>query len=273
MPLARNLNKHSAKKFKLPKINKKLIWLIAFAATGLGVYGVINLTRIAPWESKKMEVKYETGDRPLPQKIKLWVMADGGLYMREKAEPKGKILILIPNNTALEADESQNGWYKVSFMNKTGWVKEGFVTTQAPAEDPTKNYQTLVAKESGFSLRYPKDWVVQNYGANPASSSVAYYAFGAQLPAALDPVSLPPIILRVSSQSKEETEKNFTAMGATAEAASVSNLPGTKFTYNSSAGTQMTAYVVGRGATAVVIEETGGYADELSLIIKTITFN
>jgi hypothetical protein len=274
MALAKNLQKKKyGKKIKLSKLNAKAIWLLVFVAVLLGVYGLINLSRIAPSTSQKAEIKLETGDRPLPQKVQLWVTADGGLNMRAEPQPKAKIVILIPSGTQLEAEETEGDWYKVSFMNKTGWVNKGYVTTQPPAEDPAKDYKTLIEKDQGFSLRYPKDWVYQNYGANPATSSRAYYAFGAQLGPQLDPVNLPPIILRISEKEKNVIDGQYVALGGVPEEASVSNLAATKYTYNSSSGVQMTAYIVAKGAVTYIIEETGGYFTELELIVKNLTLN
>jgi hypothetical protein len=113
--------------------------------------------------------------------------------------------------------------------------------------------------------------VTQDYGANPASSSLSYVAFGPQLPAALDPSVLPPVIVRVTSQTKEQAENQYkTASNSIAEPASISGLTGTKYTYNASSGTQMTAFIVAKGAQTFVIEETGGYSDELSKIIASL---
>lgn len=275
MALAKNLNKKpiSRKKFAWPSLNKKGVYAVVFLAVLLGVYGVVSLARVIPTASEKKEIKFETGDQPLPQKISLWVTAEGGLYMRANPEPKSKIVILIPAGTQLSAEDSEGEWYKVSYMNKTGWVNKGYVTTTPPAEEPTKDYKSLVDKASGFSLRYPKDWVYQNYSENKATSSTAYYAFGAQLPAALDPATLPPVVVRISSKSKTAVDAEFRALKALSVTTNISNLSGTKYSYTSSSGTQMTAYVVGKGTVTYILEETGGFENELNLIIKTFVLN
>jgi hypothetical protein len=272
MALAKNLQRKRGRgTFKLPKLSKKFIWPILFLTLLLGGYGLVNLMKVVPSSKEKSEIKLETGDRPLPQKKKLWVVAEGGLYLRAEANAKAKILILIPNRTTLEAEETQGEWYRVSYMNKTGWVNRGFVTTEAPAEDPAKDYKTLIEKGSGFSIRYPKDWVYQNYGENPASGAIAFFAFGPQLPPQLDPNNLPPIILRISSKEFGVILAQYKSLGAVEEDASVSGLAAKKFIYNASTGVQMTAYVVAKGGSVYILEETGGYSDELELMVKDLT--
>lgn len=274
MPLARNLNKPTKiPKIKIPKPKKWMVWAFVFMAIGIGIFGIINLTKVLrPKDGKKEELKIETGDRPLPQTISLWITADGGLVMRENPDVKSKQLYLIPNGTQLSSTEMKDTWYKVTYMEKTGWVNKNYVTTQAPAEDPTKNWNTFSNKNAGYSLRFPKEWVSQDYGANPATSSTSYVAFGPQLAPTLDPSRLAPVIIRITTVTKEQAEAAYKAnQNAVSEAATVSGIAASKITYNSSTGTQMTAYIVAKGANTVVIEETGGYQDELSRIVASLT--
>lgn len=274
MALARNLRPKRfdfKARFKLPKW-KKPVWIgLLVLAILIGTFGVIYLIRIVPNENDKKSITLETGDRPLPQTISLWVTADGGLVMREGADKGAKQLLLIPNGTKLEATETKGDWYKVTYMDKTGWVNKGYVTTALPVEDPIKNWNTFANKNFGYTLRYPKEWVAQDYGANPATNSQSYVGLGPQLAAALDPSLLPPVIIRVTAQTKEQSEATYkTAANSIPEAVTVSGLPGTKYTFNASSGTQMTAYVIARGAVTIVIEETGGYSDELTKIISSL---
>jgi len=276
MALARNLKpqkKFKAKfKLKFPKLSKGTIIVLAILALGVGIYGILNLSRLAPAKDDKKEIKFETGDRPLPQEISIWITADGGLFMRKDPNPKAEILSTIPNGTKLSAIETQGDWYKVSYMNKSGWVNKSYVTTQAPIEDPTKSWNSFANKAFGYSARYPKEWVVQDYGANPATNSQSYVGFGPQLAPQLNPNILPPIIIRLTSAPKEQVETSFkSAQNSISEPATVSGLSGTKYTYNASSGTQMTSYVVARGALMFIIEETGGYSDELSKMIGSLT--
>lgn len=271
MALARNLNR---RKFKPKKFAFKKKW--AYIGAGLlvavlVVYGLLNISKITSLNTKKQEIKYETGDRPLPQKISLWVTADGGLKLRETPDAKGKIIILIPNGTQLTAEEVRDDWYKVVYMDKTGWVSKSYITTQAPAEDPTKNWKSYQSKAAYYSLRYPVDWVFQDYGSNPATESTSYVGFGSQLGPALDPNNAPPVVVKVTGKTAENTEAAYKSMsGFVSEAATISSLPAKKYSFNSSSGVQMTVYVVSKGAQTYIFEETGGYSDELAKMIASV---
>lgn len=270
MALARNLKRK--KTLRLPKLSKRVWVVLIFITLGIGAYGLINLIRLAPAKNEKQELKFETGDRPLPQTVSIWTNAEGGLFMRETPEPKGKILIVIPNGTQLTAEETKENWYKVSYMNKSGWVNKSYVTTQAPAEDPTKAWNTFSNKNFSYSVRYPKEWVAQDYGANPATASESYVGFGPQLGPTLDPTQLAPVIIRVTGQTKEQAEAGFkSAPNSIPETVTVSGLPATKYTYNASSGVQMTAFVLSKGPKTYLFEDSGGYSDELLKIIAGLT--
>lgn len=271
MALARNLGNKKRFNLKIPKIKKRGVIVLVVLAIAIGAYGVVSLSRLTPTNQEKKEIKLETGDRPLPQKIEIWVTADGGLFMRKEPNSKAEILKTIPNGTKLEALETQGEWYKVSYMNQTGWVNKGYVTTKIPAEDPIKNWNTYQNRSLNYSVRYPSEWVAQDYGANPATNSQNYVGFGPQLSPQLNPSVLPPVIVRVTGDSKEKAESSFkNSQNSISEPVTVSGIAGTKFTYNASSGTQMTAYVVSKGSLTFIIEETGGYSDELGKMIGSL---
>jgi len=268
MALARNLKRRPRSKFKLPKLKKKGVVVLIVCAILFGAYGVLSLSRLSPKAGDKKDITFETGDKPLPAKTQLWVTAEGGLNMRENPDAKSKILILIPFGTKLESDETQGDWYRVTYMDKAGWVNKKYVTTQAPTQSPTTGWKNFQNKSFGYSVQYPTDWVVQDYGANPATNSQSYVGFGPQLAPQLNPSALPPVILRVMQGTKEQAEASYkSSSGAVAEPATVSGLAATKYTFTSSSGAQMTAYIVPKGALTYIIEETGGYTDELGKMI------
>ncbi len=274
MALAKNLNprKKTLKIPKFKKMNKWVIYSIVIFSIIILVFGVVLLTpHVIPQNNKKTEVKYETGDRPLVQKLSLWVTADGGLFMREKPEPKSRSLLIIPNGTQLTAEETQGDWYKVTYQEKTGWISKSYTTTQPPAEDPIKDWKTYQNKNIGYSLRYPVSWVVQDYGSNPATESESYVGLGTQLSPSLDPSQLPLVIIRTTKKSQEIVEADLSKQSnVVVENITVSGIAGKKFTYNASSGVQMTTFVVLKGATVFIFEETGGYADELTKIVGSI---
>jgi hypothetical protein len=275
MALARKLgrNKGPKKKFKLPQISKRnLVISLVVLAVLAGAIGWWSLARSTKNDKGKIAIKYDTGDKPLPQKVLLWINADGGLNVRSEANSKSKIIILVPNGTQLEALETKDDWYKITYMGKTGWVSKQYVTLTAPAEDPTKAWKTYQNNAQNYALRYPTDWVAQDYGANPATNSSSYIAFGPQLPATMDPSNPPPVIVRIVPGGADAAAATYKASaGSVATPATIAGLAGTSYTYTASSGVQMTAYVVAKGAQTFIIEETGGYADQLQKIVTSLS--
>jgi uncharacterized protein YgiM (DUF1202 family) len=275
MALARNLNKRNRyRKPNKKKLfgNKKqyIIYGAVIFAVLLGAYGIVNLVNYVP-TGEKQEIVYETGDRPLPQTIKIWVVADGGLNLREKADPKSSILILVPDGTELEALETKDDWYRVVYMNKEGWIHKDYTTIQAPAESPTKGWKTYKNDAYKYTLQHPSDWVAVDYGKNEASGSLSYVGLGLQLPEKLDPTKLPPIIVRVTPQSKEEVSAVYSKKSnVESKKATISGVEGTKYTYMTSSGTQVTSYVVTKGSNTFILEESGGYEQELALVVGSL---
>lgn len=273
MALARKLNTRKYKKQRNISLDKKkyFIYGLVTVAIIVGVYGLVNLASFFPSGDEKQEIVYETGDRPLPQTIKIWVVADGGLNLRKEPDPKSSILILIPDGTELEALEAKSNWFRVKYMDKEGWVHKDYTTTQAPVESPTKGWTTYKNESFKYTLQHPDDWVAVDYGVNSASGSLNYVGLGLQLPQTLDPSNLPPIIIKVTSQTKAEVEAFYEKKAdTTSEKATISGIEGAKYTFNNSSGTQVNAYVVTKGSNTFILEESGGYEQELTLIVGSL---
>jgi hypothetical protein len=268
MVLATNLNKPVKKQTFFQNIRKNWVLYLAIVSIILGGYGVLNLTRVVAPVDKKGEIKYSTGDQPLPEKIQIWVTAKDGLYLREKAAPKSKILILIPSGTQLEATKLTDGWYQVQYKGRSGWVNKSYVTTEAPATDPTADWNNFSNSSLGLTLRYPKDWSQADYGTSVVGSTSAF-GFGPNVALKYSVVSPPPVIFRVSGVGKAKEELAYKSKSGVTEAATISGVAGSKITYQSS-GVQMTAFVFQKGSSTYVIEESGGYLDILSSIVKSI---
>ena len=59
------------------------------------------------------------------------------LNVRSTASAKGKWLVTIPKGKTVKASVKQNGWYKVSYGKKTGWVSGSYLKEVKPAAKPT----------------------------------------------------------------------------------------------------------------------------------------
>lgn len=271
MALARNLKKNTRRKIEHKKSRKYIVFGALFIAIAVGAYGIVNIIQLTPDSNDKKEINYETGDRPLPQIVKLWVVAEGGLYLREDADSESAILKLIPDGTELEALETKDDWYKVKYMDKEGWVHKDYTTTKPPEESPTKGWNSYKNDSFKYTLQYPEDWVAVDYGKNDASNSESYVGLGLQLPSTLDPAKLPPIIIRVTNNTKAEVTAIYSKKtDVVSKKTTISGVEGTKYTYTSSSGTQITTFVVTKGSNTFILEESGGYSNELSLVVGSI---
>lgn len=92
---------------------------------------------------KKVAPKKVTPKKPAPvkeQKVaKKTYQTTAGLNMRTLPSTQGKVLVTIPKNTKVDSNVRSNGWYKVSYKGKTGWVSGSYLkvyTKPAPKPKP-----------------------------------------------------------------------------------------------------------------------------------------
>lgn len=276
MALARNLKPNRIPKIKGSKnsgnknYKKIAIYVLIGVAIIFGIYGILNLSRLAPAEEEKQGVIFETGDQPLPEEVKIWIDADGGLNMRSEPSTKSEILKIIPDDTELVALELSDDWYKVDYDGKTGWVHKDYVRTYNENQETgiTDGWKTYKSTSYAYSVQYPKDWVLLDYGANKAANLLGYVGFGVQLSDKLDPAKLPPVVIKVTGDTKDIVDAGYSKKTdvATSEAI-ISGAKGTKYVYTASTGVQMTSFVVAKGSKTYILEESGGYADELQAMV------
>lgn len=257
------------------KRNRMYLIGAALAALLLIGFGVYSLTKRKPADAGKVEIKLETGDRPIPKQDAIYVNADGGLSLRADRNPNADRLLLIPNGTKLVATQELDGWYQVSYNDKTGWVSKKYTTTVAPAEDPTKAWGVFTSPV-GYNIKYQTGWKAQDYGANDTLKASSLVAFSnLELPASIPVGSefIAPVTVAVSTKTAAEAAKSFTSIsGVVTEAISVGGIAGTKYTYTSpTSNTQMTAIVVTGGGKVFILSEGGGYAEDLIKMAATFT--
>lgn len=277
--LSRNLkiNKRS-----LPSKSGKRKWIISgiliFSLFFIG-YGFYTFQKLQPDDGQKAEVKVETGDRPLDQKLAVYVTnADNGLSLRKSADKNSERLDLIPNKTKLETLAELGGWYKVSYKGKEGWISKEFTTTKAPATvtDPAKSWSYYTSTKYGYKIKYPLGWKYQDYGAIPANQTLSMIAFSSQaLPTKIPTGSdfIAPVTVEVSSKTLVQANKSFsTISGVVATPVTISSIPATKYTYTSVlSNTQMTGIVFSAGGKTFILNEGGGYSEDLLKMANTFT--
>jgi len=245
---------------------------VAVLAIGISAY---NLFKPKTVNSSKEEIKLETGDRPIAKSVDVYVNADGGLSLRADMNATSQRLELIPNGTKLTASEELDGWYHVTYNNKTGWISKQYTTTAAPAADPTAGWATFTST-LGYKIEYQTGWKAQDYGANTTLKATSLVAFSNQdLPVTIPAGSefIAPVTVVVSTKTIAEASASYsTIAGVQAEAASVAGIAATKYTYTSaSSNTQMTAIVFAAGGKVFIFSEGGGYADDLLKMAATFT--
>lgn len=277
MALAQNLQNHKILRPKKPggdnkKLKKYLIIFTVVLAVCIGVYGVVNLTRIVPKDEDREELVLETGDRPLPKEVKIWTTAEGGLNLRSEPSTDGEVLTTIPADTELTAEELAGDWYKVTYKGKTGWVHKDYVRTFTDEESTTastEGWEKYANTKYGYSTERPADWVARDYGANAAANLVSYVAFGAQLSDTLDPAVLPPVVIKTTTDSVTDVEKIYgKKTDSAASNVKVAGIAAKKYTYTASSGVQMTAYILASSKYTYILEESGGYSTELTEIAE-----
>jgi len=257
------------------KRNRMILVLVAVAAVVLIGFGFYSLTKKKTSNAGKVEIKLETGDRPIAKEDAIYVNADGGLSLRADRNPNSQRLLLIPNGTKLVATEELDGWYKVVYSDKTGWISKQYTTADAPAEDPSKGWGTFTST-AGYKIKYQPGWKAQDYGANTVLAASSLVAFSnLDLPTTMPAGSefIAPVTVAVSTKTLDEAAKSYTTIaGVQAEAVSVGGIAANKYTYTStSSNTQMTAIVFTAGGKVFVLSEAGGYADDLLKMSATFT--
>lgn len=281
MALARNLKPNRTFKRRGGSANPKNYRKIALYGFLLlvflfGVYGVFNLIRLAPSEDDKQELVLDTGDRPLPEELKIWIEAPGGLNMRSEPNTNSKILKIIPDGTELVSLEMSGEWYKVSYDEKVGWVHRDFVRTfkEEIKENTNDNWKSYNNSVHNYTVSHPEDWVNKDYGSNEAANLLSYVGFGLQLADSLNPAVLPPIVIKITTDKKDAVDELYSKKSEVkSSSVTISQKKANQYIYIASSGVQMTAYIVSDGANTYILEESGGYADELEKMVRSFKFN
>ena len=273
--LSKNTIKSSLPKKSGYKKRLLLSIVIIFSITSIA-YGFYTFQKMKLADSSTAESNVQTGDRPLAQSQVVYVTgADGGLSLRKEADKSSQRLAYVPNKTKLETQEELNGWYKVTYNGKIGWISKEYTTTQAPPEDPQKSWSYCVTKY-GYKIKYPLGWKYQDYGAFPVAQTVGLVAFSSQelpktIPAGSDFIA--PITVEVTSRSLSEANKSFSSIsGVVVEPVTINGIAATKYTYTSVlSNTQMTGLVLSSKGKTMVLNEGGGYSEDLLKMANTIS--
>lgn len=124
----------------------------------------------------KEETQPTTTTQPTETKSQktVYVTADNGLNMREQPDKNAKVLAVIPFGTKLDVLEEQDGWYKVEYNGKTGWVAKDFVSETKPEDLKTYTGTGFSADNPKFSVKYPADWILDGYKISKTDNGKTY---------------------------------------------------------------------------------------------------
>lgn len=154
--------------------------------------------------------KKKTGEEVSASDNVKYVMAAGGLRMRDAASAKGKKLGTIPEETAVEVIEETGKpltisdktgkWTKVKWDGKEGWVFGGFLVTKKELEETKKKHPLLrsipdhLVKAVMVETNDPNNPVDYGLEENCTNGNpiVKFYQQNGKNMIAIDPNVLPP---------------------------------------------------------------------------------
>ncbi len=270
-------NIYRIKKSPLAGRRKKFLTIaVILACASLFVFSIVRFSAMKPASGNKVEVAVATGDQPVTKELAVYVNADGGLSLRESRDAGSKRLTLIPNGTKLTVTQELDGWYKVSFEGKDGWISKQFTTTAVPAVDPTKDWKIFAG--SGYTIKYQVGWNVQDYGKNETTGMTSVVAFSNQsLPATIPAGSdfIAPVVVNTTAKTAVDTNKSYASMaGVTVESLTVAGRTAQKYTFTSpTSNTQVTTVVVASSSGSIIFSEAGGYSEDLLKMLNTLTIS
>lgn len=254
---------------------KKILFVLGLIFILIVLYGIYNLKKVVPGNKEKIPLKVQSGDQPMAKKINVIINTGGGpLNIRADHDEKSQKTGQIPDKTKVEVQEEIDGWYKISYNGKDGWIAKKYTTLEADSSQKQQaDANTQQFQGSGYTFKYLKDWNVQNYSGLDGSVWVALS--NNQLPTEAPKGSyFIPLELKVYASDKKPTGGFRTDASAKKEPVSVGGVGGMKFTYvNTDTSTEINVVEFERAGTLYDFYDNGGYLEDLNKVLGTFTFN
>ena len=199
--------------------------------------------------------------------------SDLPLNIRANHDEKSEKIGEVPDKTSVEVEEEIDGWYKISYEGKNGWISKKYTTLNSDTEDRAEGSNGQVFQGSGYSFTYPKDWNIQNYSGLDGSVWVALSSNA--LPAEAPEGSyFIPLELKVYSPDKKPTGNFRTDAKTKKEAVTVNGINATKYTYlDSDTSTEINVVEFERNGTVYSFYDNGGYWEDLNKMLTTFAFS
>lgn len=101
------------------------------------------------------------------KRVSFSVKTRANLNMRQGASAKKKSLLVVPKNTTLKVSaQASNGWYKVSYKTKTGYISNAYATKIAAKPAPKPAPKPVSTKDKPSTI-----WVKNSANLNLRASS------------------------------------------------------------------------------------------------------
>lgn len=254
---------------------KKILFVLGLIFILIVLYGIYNLKKVMPGNKEKIPIKVQSGDQPMAKKLNVIINTGGGpLNIRKDHETNSEKIGQIPDKTKVEVQEEIDGWYKISYNGKDGWISKKYTVLEADASQESKaDVNTQTFQGSGYTFKYSKDWNIQNYSGLDGSVWVA--VSNNQLPTEVPKGSyFIPLELKVYSSDKKPTGGFRTDASAKKEPINVGGVAGTKFTYvNSDTSTEINVVEFERAGALYDFYDNGGYLEDLNKVLGTFVFS
>ena len=101
-----------------------------------------------------ISAKYTTETKPEAKPTTKTVYTTGDLYVRAKPTKNSEKLGVLKKGTAVETTGTKNGWYKITYKGKTGYISAKYTTEVKPGtEKPTTPATKTVYTTSDLNVR------------------------------------------------------------------------------------------------------------------------
>lgn len=121
-----------------------VLLLVCVSAGGIGIWKSQKLSSkdAATTQSQTKDEKGNSDqknvdtDTEKDNKQEIWtVWTTDRVRLREKASGEAEVLAVIPRSEELTAEQEMDGWVKVTYDGKTGYVSKEFTTTEKPKKE------------------------------------------------------------------------------------------------------------------------------------------
>lgn len=180
-----------------------------------------------------------TSSRGSVSSVPGWVIANGGLSLRQEANTSSQRIKVIPNGSQVTIISDKNGWYQIKWGNYSGWAYAKYITKTKPASS-----KQTVSSRGDDNRELPLASQVVDFAKQQLGKA---YRYGAEGPNAFDCSGLTYYVYKHFGYSipRDSEGQGF---GSYAPTVSKSDLkPGDIIVFSSSSGGYHIGLYIGDG--------------------------